>query len=120
MYLPSLEWVFESLESWMIRASTQEQNAIDLFLDALSSTQKYLGKLQRDMNYANIESEHELSDAWNAAAKAVRRYDDDLYHRCLAKACHWSGSNEFRNSEISELNISIKKMINIASNKRRA
>lgn len=120
MNLPSLEWVFESLERWMRNASTQEQQAMDLFLDALSSTQKYLGKLQRDMSFANIDSEHELSDAWNAAAKAVRNYDYDLYQRCLAKACHWSGSNEFRNSEISALNISIQKMISIASSKKRA
>jgi hypothetical protein len=120
MNLPDLEWLFESLGKWLRNASRQEKEAIDLFLDALSSTQKYLGKLQIDMSFANIESEHELSDAWSAAAKAVRRYDDDLYQRCLGKACHWSGSDEFRNSEISELNISITKMISIASRKRRA
>ncbi|MEC4724555.1 hypothetical protein HWQ46_03205 [Shewanella sp. D64] len=120
MNLPSLEWVFESLESWMRNASVQEQEAMGLFLDALSSTQKYLGRLQRDMSFANIESEHELSDAWNAAAKAVRKYDYDLYQRCLAKACHWTGSNEFRGCEISKLNISIEKMISIASSKKRA
>ncbi|WP_444914523.1 hypothetical protein [Microbulbifer sp. TRSA007] len=120
MYLPSLEWVFERLESWMLHSSTREQEAMDLFLDALSLTQQYLGKLEQDMTFANIESEHELSAAWNSAAKAVRSFDHDLYQRCLGKACHWSGSSEFRNSEISELNISIQKMIKIASEKRRA
>lgn len=117
MNLPSLEWVFESLESWMMNASAQEQEAMDLFLDALNSTQKYLGRLEKDMTFANVNSEHELSNAWNSAAKAVRRFDCDLYQRCLAKACHWSGSNEFRKSEISKLNISIQKMISIASAK---
>ena len=120
MNLTNLEWVFESLESWLVRASSKEQEAMDLFLDALSSTQKYLGRLQRDMSFANIESEHELSDAWNTAAKAVRQYDFDLYQRCLAKACHWSGSNEFRGTEIAELNISIGKMVSIVSSKKRA
>lgn len=120
MYLPSLEWVFEKLESWIMRSSAKEQEAMDLFLDALSATQQYLGKLERDITFANIESEHELSNAWNSAAKAVRNFDDDLYQRCLAKACHWSGSVEFRNSEISEINISLHRMISIASSKRRA
>ncbi|NOH50051.1 hypothetical protein F0262_18575 [Vibrio rotiferianus] len=119
MHLPSIGWTLERLEIWLINSSEKEKLAIDLFLDALTSTQKYLGKLERDISFANIDSEHELSDAWHKAAKAVRKFDDDLYQRCLAKACHWSGSNEFRNTEISELNISIGKMISIAARKRR-
>jgi len=120
MDLSSLQWVFERLEVWMLQSTRNEKEAMSLFLDALTATQKYLGRLQRDISFANIESEHELSDAWNSAAKAVREYDEDLYHRCLAKACYWSGSGEFRRAEISELNISLRKMIQIATRKKRA
>lgn len=117
MYLSNLTWVFEKLERWLSNAATQEKEAMELFLNALNSTQQYLGRLQMDMSIANIDSEQELSDAWNAAALAVRKFDKDLYQRCLAKACHWSGSSEFKKSEISELNISLNKMINIAANR---
>lgn len=117
MYLSSLKWMFESLEHWLRGASARERVAIDLFLDALNKTQNYLGSLERDIANANPQSEMELSEAWTAAAKAVRSYDPDLYQRCLAKACHWSGSDRFKQSEIADVNISIQEMINIAVRK---
>ena len=120
MYLSSMQWVFERLEQWLRVASKREKEAIDLFLDALHETQKYLAKIERNKDAANEDSENRISDAWHKAAKAVRTHDEDLYRRCLAKACHWSGSERFKNTEISEINTSIEKMLEIAASKGHA
>ncbi len=118
--LPALQWAFDKLEDWLSSASREQQDAVDLFLDALQKTQQYLGQLEKDKGYANAKSEEELGELWNTAAKAVRPHDEDLYQRCFAKACHWSGSKRFKNTEISDINISIEKMIEIALDKGRS
>lgn len=117
MELASIQWFFDKLESWIGKATKSEQEAVNKFLDALNETNMYLGRISSEISQANRESEEKLSTLWNDAAKSIRTVDEELYSYCIAKACSWANSDQFKKSDMKDVNISINNMLNLAKKK---
>jgi len=112
-YLGDMKWAFETLSEWLQSAQARENYAKDLFLDALTETNIYLGRL-KNPNARDRMIEEKLSRLWTKAAAAVREFDEDVYQRCIAKACSWADIERFAPGEIYDVNVSIEEMLRIA------
>lgn len=120
----SFPWLLEQLEKWIgklsaikVKRKAEEDAALKAFLNALTETQVYLGRIETNASAIKRIDEENLARLWSAAAIAVRSVNPELAQHCLIKGEHWAQTPEWRQNmpETKKSRIKIKAMMRQAN-----
>lgn len=109
--------LIEGFKYWKNKQSLSDQqikdrdNAINLVLCALLSTKSYLYD-RRELKIAqDRKREEQISQAWQEAANAIYRFDQQLYQSAKIKALGWADHREWFKAEEQGIEIQIDILI---------
>lgn len=108
--------VSEGVKAWREYKSEDAQKgkdrnkAIDSVMSAALATKAYLYDLEIS-GIKSREKEHELSQSWQKASSAIRKYDEALFHSSQVKALGWADPREWDKANDKAVTVNLDLLI---------
>lgn len=102
---------WEDKKSLSAQEIKDRDDAVNVVLDALVLTKSYLYD-RRELKVEQDRSrEEKLSQAWQAAANAIYRFDEKLFQSAQVKALSWADPREWLKAEKQGVEVKLDTLI---------